>query len=161
MKRYLKNLMTAVCGSDPYRKELDRTKEEYRKTAERVDGLNEAFLAAEEKAAAAEALLEDYGKAAEKAESLLKEADAELMKRQGEVSSLQTLVENLRQRIDEKDAQIRMMDEEFKGRAEGFKRRIEGYSEQIARLQAELSKAKKRGRQVRAKKETTRQERKS
>ena len=117
MKHYFKNLVTALCGSNPYQLELDDVREKYEKTAERVEQL--------------EGL---YNKALERWDEASKQ-----------LSSYQTLVENLRERVAEKDALVDRLKEESAVRAEGYRRRIEDYSAQVARLQGELAKARKRG----------------
>ena len=132
---YFKNLMIALLGNDPYRKELDRVKGEYEKTAARVRDLEDTFFEVEQK-------------------------KDELMKKMGEISSLQTVIENLRQHNKEKDEQMAQMNREFEGQVESYKKRIASYSGQIARLQAQLDKARKRNKTAKARKEPTKQEQK-
>lgn len=43
MKRYLKNLMKALCGNNPYQDELDRLREEFRTTAKGVKELESLY----------------------------------------------------------------------------------------------------------------------
>lgn len=158
MKHYFKNLLIALLGNDPYRMELERVKKEYGQTAAKVKQLEDTFLTVEEKKEEAEAMLDEYKKWVEKADTELTEKNNELAKKLSDISSLQTIVENYRVRIREKDEQIRMMDEDFKGRVESYKKRIEGYSGQIARLQAQLDKAKKRNKPTGTGKKHTKQE---
>ena len=116
--------MVALCGSNPYRKELDGVKERYEKTAARVRELEDTFLVAEEKKAEAESMLGEFAKRLSEAESLLTEKQDRISEKVGEVSSLQTLVENLRERIDEKDAQMAQMNAEFESQTKRYKERI-------------------------------------
>lgn len=85
MKQYFKNLLIAVCGKNPYQRELDKTREEMEKTGANVRILQESFYQEQEKAAQCEKLLDEY-------KELLAKSDKQL-------ASYQTLTENLRQRI--------------------------------------------------------------
>lgn len=161
MKQYFKNLWTALRGGNPYQMELERVKEEYKKTAERVNGLNDSFLLAEQKKAEAENVLAEYAKKLEEAGATLTGKQNLINEKLSEITSLQTLVENLRDRIDEKDEQMAQMNKEFESQTEGYKKRIATYSEQVARLQAQLDKAKKRNKANKPKKEQTKEEKKS
>lgn len=118
---YIKNLLTALVGNNPYQMELDRVKEEYSKTASRVNDLSE--------------------KADELSRRL--EEDAKTL------VGYQVLVENLRDRMKEKDGEIARIKEEYRERAEGYKRRLADYSGQIARLQGDMAKLRKRRQQAR------------
>lgn len=149
--KYLKNLMIALTGNNPYQMELDRVREEYEKTAERVRQLEGSFYDAEEKKAETERLLKKYGESLKASEAVqeecrdtLAEKQGELEKKQSEITSLQTLVENLREHIDEKDAQMAKMNKEFDRQNKMRDKRLNDYLEQIARLQDELKKAKNR-----------------
>ena len=75
MKRYFKNLFIALCGNNPYQMELDRVREEYEKTTEKVYHLEEMYWK-------------------------FQEQKAEIDK---QVAGYQTLVENLRQRLKDKE----------------------------------------------------------
>jgi chromosome segregation ATPase len=110
LSRYLQNLMAAICGSDPYRMELDRVREEYEKTAARVAGLDE--------------LCDEF-----------RSRQAELA---GQIGDYQVLVENFRGRISDKDEQIAQMKREWKDREADYQKRVADYSSQIAKLQQRL-----------------------
>ena len=79
---YIKNLMTALFGENPYQKELEEVRQHYEKTAARVEQLEELRFKFEERM-----------------------DDTEKM-----VATYQTLVENLRRRLREKDDLIRQME---------------------------------------------------
>jgi chromosome segregation ATPase len=78
MKRYLKNLLAALLGNNPYQAERDELAAKLEQAGDNVRGLNELYYTVLEKWAA--------------------------NKRQ--LASLQQLVENLRERIADKDAAI-------------------------------------------------------
>lgn len=84
MKRYVKNLIMALLGRNPYREELDELKEKYEKTGENVRSLRDM-----------------YYDAVERWEQAWKE-----------VKQLQVLTENLRERIREKDKMMDEMQKE-------------------------------------------------
>ena len=86
MRRYLKNLLSALLGKNPYQAERDDLAEKLEKTGENVRGLNELYYTVLEKWAA--------------------------NKRQ--LASLQQLVENLRERIADKDAVIDQLQNEYR-----------------------------------------------
>lgn len=112
MKRYFKNLFIALCGNNPYQMELDRVREEYEKTTEKV------------------AQLEDmYWK--------FKEQKAEIDK---QVTGYQTLVENLRQRLKEKDEQLSQLKMSRQRLVGEHQKQVAAYSETIAKLQGQLNK---------------------
>jgi len=73
MKRYIRNLLIALRGRNPYQEELDGLKEKYEKAGENVRSLRGMYYGAVER---------------------LNEADKE-------VKQLQVLTENLRERIKE------------------------------------------------------------
>lgn len=73
MKRYIRNLLIALRGRNPYQKELDGLKEKYEKAGENVRSLRGMYYGAVER---------------------WNEADKE-------VKQLQVLTENLRERIKE------------------------------------------------------------
>lgn len=112
MKRYFKNLFIALFGNNPYQMELDRVREEYEKTTEKV------------------AQLEDmYWK--------FKEQKAEIDK---QVTGYQTLVENLRQRLKEKDEQLAQLKLSRQRLVNEHQKQVAAYSETIAKLQGQLNK---------------------
>lgn len=78
MRRYFKNLLSALLGNNPYQAECDELRRQMEQAAENVHGMNELYYTVLEKWAA--------------------------NKRQ--LASLQQLVENLRERIADKDAAI-------------------------------------------------------
>lgn len=78
MKRYFKNLLSALLGNNPYEAERNELRRQMEQAAENVRGLNELYYTVLEKWAA--------------------------NKRQ--LASLQQLVENLRERIKDKDDAI-------------------------------------------------------
>ena len=124
------NLMTALCGSDPYQKELAEVRERYEKTSERVRQLDDMYYQALRKWEEASMKLEKDGKA---------------------LSDYQKLIENLRERVAEKDAMIAEIRMDCRQQAEGYKHRIADYSAQVARLQGELAKVRKRSAQAKPK----------
>ena len=85
MSRYLKNLLTALCGGDPYATELEELKEKYKKTSDHVCALNDLYFKAVEKWTEAEKTM----------------------------YSSQVLIENLRKRVAEKDAEIAQLSREY------------------------------------------------
>lgn len=111
MKHYIKNLIAALVGNDPYRMELEKIKEEYEKTAERVKMLDESYYKVRERLAEASRKSTGY----------------------------QSLIENLRQRLSEKDALIERMIEESRNQVRECQKRIADYSDTISRLQEELN----------------------
>lgn len=86
MKRYFKNLLSAMLGHNPYKAERDDLAEKLEKAGDNARGLNEL-----------------YYKMLEKWESDRKK-----------VASLQQLVENLRERIKDKDAVIAQLQSAWK-----------------------------------------------
>lgn len=86
MKRYLKNLLAALLGNNPYEAERDELAAKLEKADENVRGLNELYYTVLEKWSA--------------------------NKRQ--MASLQQLVENLRERIQDKDAAIGQLKKEYR-----------------------------------------------
>lgn len=88
MKKYLKNLLIALLGRNPYREELDGLKEKLEKAGENVEVMHGMYYSAVER---------------------WTEADKQ-------VKSLQALVENLRERIREKDQMIEEMEQEYRER---------------------------------------------
>lgn len=93
MRRYLKNLIIALMGRNPYRMELDDLTEKYEKTAERVYGLNDIYFKMVEKMEETKMRMNDY----------------------------QTLVENLRQRVAEKEVELDCQKKDFRDRMERIK----------------------------------------
>lgn len=82
MVYYIRNLMIALFGSNPYQMELEEVKTKYEKTAARVQQLEELRFAFEARMDSTEKMVATY----------------------------QTLVENLRRRIAEKDELIHQME---------------------------------------------------
>jgi predicted nucleic acid-binding Zn-ribbon protein len=78
MRRYLKNLLSALLGKNPYQAERDELLRQMEQAAENVERLRDMYCAACEK---------------------WEQGDKQ-------VASLQQLVENLRERIADKDAVI-------------------------------------------------------
>lgn len=93
MKRYLKNLWGAICGSDPFRAELKDAKEKMKKSADNLSAMQNQLYSALEK---------------------WDQALWALEKAEAQVKSLQQLTENLRRRIAEKDSLIARMEKELK-----------------------------------------------
>jgi len=85
MKRYLKNLLAALLGNNPYEAERDELAAKLAKAAENVERLRDMYCAACEKWAQGDK----------------------------QVASLQQLVENLRERIKDKDAAIEQLQKEL------------------------------------------------
>jgi len=115
MRRYLKNVLIALFGRNPYRQELDELKEKYEKAGENVKSLRGMYCDAVER---------------------WTEADKQ-------AKSLQALVENLRERIREKDARLDEQERAFRELLEQTRReydkRIATYAEEIERLQKNLT----------------------
>lgn len=78
MRRYLKNLLSALLGNNPYEAERDELAAKLAKADENVRGLNELYY------------------------NMVERWEAE----QKQMASLQQLVENLRERIKDKDDAI-------------------------------------------------------
>ena len=81
MKRYLKNLLSALLGNNPYEAERDEMRRQMEQASENVERLRDMYCAACEKWAQGDK----------------------------QVASLQQLVENLRERIKDKDAVIEQL----------------------------------------------------
>jgi chromosome segregation ATPase len=92
IKRYLKNLMKALFGLDPYQDEVDVLKEQLEKSAENMSAMQDQLYSA----------LEKWDKATKNWESSL-----------AQVRSLQQLTENLRERIADKDKMIAQLEKEL------------------------------------------------
>ena len=90
MKRYIKNLLLAIRGRNPFAEEVADLREKLEKAGKNVSGLNEMYYSALEKWEAAE-------------------------KR---AASQQQLVENLRERIRDKDAEMEEQGRAFRERLE-------------------------------------------
>lgn len=111
--------MTAICGANPYRLELDKLKEDMEKAGANVRVLQDAYYSVQEKRDDLEKLLEDYAK---------------------QMNSLQTLVENYRERLKEKDAMIEDIRKDYQRQMENYVKRVGDYSLTIAELQKKLDK---------------------
>ena len=81
MRRYLKNLLSALLGNNPYEAERDDLAAKLEQAGENVRGLNELYY------------------------NMVERWEAE----RKQVASLQQLVENLRERIKDKDAVINQL----------------------------------------------------
>lgn len=92
MRRYFKNLLSALLGNNPYEAELDDLRRQMEQASENVERLRDMYCAACEKWESAKRLL-----------SINRER---IEKRDSQIASLQQLVENLRERIADKDAVI-------------------------------------------------------
>ena len=90
--RYLKNLIKALFGLDPYRAELEDAREQLRKSSENMSDMQNHIYSA----------LEKWDQAVARHEEAEKRA-----------ISLQVLTENLRQRIAEKDRLIKELENEL------------------------------------------------
>ena len=82
IKRYLKNLVNAFLGRDPYREELEETKEKLEKSAENMKAMQDQLYSA----------LDKWNEVVKTSEDLSRQ-----------VESREKLIENLRERINEKD----------------------------------------------------------
>lgn len=98
MKRYFRNLFMALLGSDPFRRELDEVTGKYRKTAERVCQLNEAYYRVLDRLAEIDKTEAGY----------------------------QALIENLRRRIAEKDLLLERTKQDYQKRIEAYVSEIDG-----------------------------------
>lgn len=125
MKRYIKNLLLAIRGRNPFAEEVADLKEKLAKAGENVRGLQDQLYAA----------LENW----ESAKRLLSLNKERLEKRDNQIASLQTLVENLRERIRDKDAELEEQGRAFRESMEQTRQEYDGriatYAEEIARLQ--------------------------
>lgn len=81
MKRYIRNLVMALRGEDPFREELEQVRKEYEKTAARVEELSDSYYVLRLRIEHKDDQIMDY----------------------------QALVENLRKRVMEKDDLIAEM----------------------------------------------------
>lgn len=85
MKRYFKNLLSALLGNNPYEAERDELRRQMKQAAENVEWLRDMYCTACEK---------------------WEQSDKQ-------VTSLQQLVENLRERIADKDTAINQLQKEY------------------------------------------------
>lgn len=128
MKYYLKNLLTALCGRNPYRQELDELKEEMEKARENVSTLQDAYYKEMEKSVDAERMQDEAVK-------LLEEYKSMIEKNGKQLTSFQALVENYRERLDEKNAMIEQIRKDYQRQVENYENRIGNYCLTIADLQ--------------------------
>ena len=128
MKYYLKNLLTALCGRNPYRQELDELKEEMEKARENVSTLQDAYYKEMEKSVDAERMQDEAAK-------LLEEYKSMIEKNGKQLTSFQALVENYRERLDEKNAMIEQIRKDYQRQVENYENRIGNYCLTIADLQ--------------------------
>ena len=126
MKDYLRNLMTALTGRNPYREDLDRLKEDYEKVVSNVEALTTMYDKALESKSKAENQLGEYDK-------LLKASEKEL-------ESYRTLTDNLRERGKEKDAMIEDIRREYHQQVKNYEQRLKDYTRTIADLQKKVDK---------------------
>lgn len=114
IKRYLKNLVKAFCGRDPYREELDETKEKLEKSAENMTAMKGQLYSALEKW--------------EQAVKMSEESNSQL-------ESREKLIENLRERINEKDEELKQQGNDFRERMERMKgdyqKRLDEYNKLV------------------------------
>lgn len=111
MAHYFKNLLTAICGNNPYQMELDKVKEELEKAGENVRMLRESYHNELERAAQAESMMHE-------AEALLEKQNALLTDFKKQLTSCQALVETYREHNEE----------------------LKGYCDQTARHAAKMEK---------------------
>lgn len=86
MKRYLKNLLAALLGNNPYEAERDELAAKLEQAGENYRGLQELYY------------------------NMVERWEAE----RKQLASLQQLVENLRERIKDKDAAIEQLQKEYR-----------------------------------------------
>ena len=82
---YIKNLLAALRGSDPFRAELDRVRAEHEQCREQVQQL----------------------------QGLCLEAEKKMKKQRRMVYDCQRLVEHLRERLREKERQVELMEKDY------------------------------------------------
>lgn len=104
VKQYLKTLMLALLGRNPFREELDELHEHYQKVADRVSDLNDLYL-----------------KSLESFEEV-----------EGKVGDYQKLTENLRQRIAEKDALMERIKKDYQQRIEKYVQEVDRLRGELA-----------------------------
>lgn len=121
MKQYLKNLITALSGRNPYREDVGELRERYEKTAENVEALRVMYGNLLEAKCLGEDQLREY-------EQLLSSSEKQL-------ASYQTLVDNLRERITEKDAMMDQMRKDYQQQVRNYEKRVGDYCATIAALQ--------------------------
>ena len=81
MKQYLKNLLTALCGNNPFQMELIRVKEEYEKTAARVKQLEELHEKVSGQITSYQTLIDNLRQRLDEKNELLKRTKEEYQKR--------------------------------------------------------------------------------
>ena len=107
MKRYLRNLLMAIIGRNPYQVELDELTEHYEKTAERVMRLEEMHLTLQMKLKETFKWVSDYQALVENLRKRLSDKDAELEDARKEYNMwMQRQKADYQQRIDEYNAKI-------------------------------------------------------
>jgi vacuolar-type H+-ATPase subunit E/Vma4 len=89
MKYYFKNLLTAICGRNPYRQELDKLKEEVEKAVEKISSLQASYKNELERAA--------------KAEQEIHESNALLEKQNTHLEYYQDLVDEIKKEYQEQE----------------------------------------------------------
>ncbi len=114
IKRYLKNLVKAFCGRDPYREELEETKKKLEKSAENMTAMQDQLYSA----------LDKWNEVVKTSEDL-----------SSQVESCEKLIENLRERINEKDEELKQQGNDFRERMERMKgdyqKRLDEYNKLV------------------------------
>lgn len=140
MKHYIKNLVLAIRGRNPFSEEVADLKEKLEKAGENVSGLQDQLYAALEKWNEAQQLLFESGR-------MVGERDKWLAEKDRQMASQQQLVENLRERIRDKDAELEEQGRAFRERLEHTRREYDGriatYAQEIERLQKRQENAKR------------------
>lgn len=141
MKHYIKNLVLAICGRNPFAEEVEDMKEKLEKAGENVRGLQDQLYTALEKWNEAQQLLFESGR-------MVGERDKWLAEKDRQMASQQQLVENLRERIRDKDAELEEQGRAFRQSMEPTRqdcdKRIATYAHEIERLQKRQENAKRK-----------------
>ncbi len=101
---YLKNLLIAFFGINPFQLELEQVKEDYKKTETRVARLDECYESLKKKMLSTHKKIGDY----------------------------QRIIENLRQRIAEKDELLNRMKDEYQQRINKYNTKIDELQGKLA-----------------------------
>lgn len=132
MKRYLKNLLMALTGRNPFQVELEEARQQLEKARENMSSLQDQLYEA----------LQRWGesqKTQEKSDAINKKLQKRIGAAEKRAASCQVLIENLREHIREKDAEMESAGLEFRERMERVKyeyqQRIDEYNKEIERLQ--------------------------
>ena len=81
MKRYLKNLLTALFGNNPFQMELAKAREDYEKTAARVEKLDKLYTKVQGQMGSYQNLVENLRKHLIEKDELLKRTKKEYQER--------------------------------------------------------------------------------